>query len=90
MSDIGDVTICFPDGTECKVESYSFLESFEIPESEMIYYKGIKLNNYDISFEGKVIDCDYKALRRVFKIKYPRKLKKKIFGAKRQRKVCWA
>ena len=84
--DINDITICFPDGTECNIESWSFNDNTEIPIDETLFYRGVKLNNFNISFEGKIIDCDYKALKKLFKIKYPRKLKKKVFGTIRQRR----
>ena len=81
-----DMKICFPDGTECKVESYSFNDdTFEIPTTVTNYYKGIKLD-LSTSFSFELFDCNYKELRRLFKTKYPRKLKKKLFGTIRQRR----
>jgi hypothetical protein len=80
-----ELILCFPDGIECKINEWSFNDNIEIPVEETLFYKSIKLNNYNISFEGKIIDCDIKALKKLFRIKYPRKIKKKIFGTRRQR-----
>ena len=79
---MNNIMVYFPDGTECKVESISFNDlEIDIPASECI---SKPLENLNVSFEMKLIDCNYKLLKKLFK--YPRKLKKKLFGTKRQRR----
>jgi hypothetical protein len=75
----------FPNGQfEVTISEFSTVEGIEINCDE-VYYKKIKFVPKEISFDCKLVNCNIKALKKLFKIKYPRKIKKKIFGTRRQR-----
>jgi hypothetical protein len=81
-----DLVLFFPDGQNCLVEITAFNSGkIEIKCEEIDYYKKIKIEPIEIYFDCKLINCDIKALKKLFRIKYPRKIKKKIFGTRRQR-----